>query len=139
MKEEQISEYLKAYPQLYTWLYFNTVVNSPGNTSMLTDSDNVLIKYIDDSKEREYIFTVAMVKDYDTGTSDTNMEALKEAENFIEWVKHNNELNIFPNFGEKCDIKEVEVIDEVPQLAIDGEQNIARYTIGLRVNYNERS
>lgn len=138
MKAERIKEYLETYPQLYSWLYFNTVINAPENTSMLTDSDNVLEEYIDGTKVREYLFTVAMVKEYDTGTSDTNMEALKEAENFIEWVKHNNELNIFPNFGGKCDIKEVEVIDEVPQLAVDGERNIARYTISLKINYDER-
>lgn len=138
MKAEAIRDYLNRYPQLYTWLYFNTVVESPDNTSMLTDSDNVLQKYIDGSKDREYLFSVAMVKEYDTGTSDINMQALNETQSFIEWVQSNNENNVFPDFGEKCGIDEVEVLTEVPNLAIDPEKNVARYLISMRIPYTER-
>lgn len=138
MKAEAIRDYIKLYPQLYTWLYFNTVVESPGNTSMLTDSDNVLQEYIDGSKDREYLFSVAMVKEYDTGTSDINMDALKETESFIQWVQSNNETNIFPDFGDKCSIDSVEVLTDVPELAVDPEKNIARYLISMRIPYTER-
>lgn len=138
-KARKISEYLNTYPQLYNWLYFNTVTNAPGDMSMLTDSDNKIPpQYIDGSWDKEYIFAVAMVKQYDTGTSDINMEALEETENFIEWVKENNKLEIFPDFGELCNISGMEVVDEVPQLAVDGEQNIARYTVSMKINYTER-
>lgn len=139
MKAEQISEYIKTYPNLYEWLYFNVILNTPGNSALLTDSDNVLQEFIDGAKEREYIFSVAMSKNYDSsGTSNVNMEALKEVENFIAWIESNDELSIFPDFGEKCDISSMEVIDQVPQASIDAEKNIAYYTVSMKINYTER-
>lgn len=139
MKEQALKDYISNYPQLYSWLYFNVVLESPGNTSLLTDSDNVLNEYIDGSKEREYLFSVAMVKEYDSGTSDINMYAMQESANFVEWIKSNNDAGIFPDFGENCIIEHIEVITEVPTLAVDIERNVARYLISLRIPYTERS
>lgn len=138
MKEQAIKDYINKYPQLYSWLYFNVVLESPGNTSLLTDSDNILAEYIDGSKEREYLFSVAMVKNYDAGTSDINMLAMQETQNFIAWVQNNNSEKILPDFGEKCMVDDVEVITEVPTLAVDTEKNMARYLISMRVPYTER-
>ena len=137
-KADAIIEYFNNYPQLYSWLYLNSVTNSVGNTAMLTDSDNVLREYIDGSKDKEYIFAIAMVKDFDTGTSDINANALGESENLIEWVEENNNNETYPDFGEKCSIEEIEIINNVPQLAIDSENNIARYLISMKINYTER-
>lgn len=138
MKAEAISNYIKMYPQLYTWLYFNVVMEAPNEAALLTDSDNVLNEYIDGSKDREYLFSVALMKSYDTGTSDINMQAMKEVNNFIDWVKSNNDTGIYPDFGENCDVESVEVLTDVPELATDSEQNIARYLIYMRIPYTER-
>lgn len=138
MKAEAISNYIKMYPQLYNWLYFNVVLESPGNTAVLTDSDNVIQEYIDGSKVREYLFSVAMVKNYDTGTSEINMDAMKETENFISWVKTNNDAKVYPDFGSTCNVENVEVLTDVPELTVDNETNVARYMISLKVNYIER-
>lgn len=139
MKEKAINDYIKEYPQIHDWLYFNVVLESPGNTSVITDSDNVLQEMIDGSKEREYLFSIAMIQTYDEGTSDTNMEALEETKKLMDWVHENNKNSDYPKFPDNCIMDDVEVLTEVPQLTIDIEHKVSRYLISMRVPYIERS
>ena len=137
MKAKGLEDYIKLYPQLYDWLYFNVINETPGDMSLLTDNINVLKKYIDGSAEKEYIFSVAMLANYDNGTSDINIDALQEADNLIKWIEEQNSKSIYPDFGEKCNVQGVEVLTEVPQLTINSENNIARYMITAKVYFAE--
>ena len=137
MKAKGLEDYIKLYPQLYDWLYFNVINETPGDMSLLTDNINVLKRYIDGTAEKEYIFSIAMLASYDSGTSDININALQEADNFIKWIKEQNNKTIYPDFGIDCDVYSVEVLTEVPQLTINSENNIARYMITAKVNFAE--
>ena len=137
-KNKTLSEFISSYPQLYGWLYFNTLIQSSGETSLMTDSDNILKEFIDCSKQREYIFSIMMMKDYDSGTSDLNIEALDETQNFNRWVEEQNNLENFPDWGENNVIDEMIVLSELPILSVDQDTNVAKYMLQLKINYLEK-
>lgn len=138
MKAKAITDYIKKYSQSHNWLYFNVVLKAPGRASVITDSDNTIQEYLDGSKDKEYQFMVEMAKNYDTGTSDANMEALEEIKEFIDWINENEAKGIYPEFPDNCMIESIEVLGEMPEVVVDPTKNIARYRISLKIKYLER-
>ena len=139
MKAKAITDYIKKYSQSHNWLYFNVILKAPGSTSVITDSDNTIQEYIDGSKDKEYQFMVEMAKNYDTGTSEANMEALEETKEFIDWVNDNEQKGDYPIFPDNCLMESIEVLGEMPEVVVDPIQNIARYRISLKIKYIERT
>lgn len=135
-KNKALSDYIATYPQLYGWLFFNTIQSSVGETSLMTDSINVLDNYIDNTKRKEYLFAIMMMKPYDTGTSDNNIDVLAETQNFIKWIDEQDELKNYPDWV-NCLIKEISVLSEMPILSVDQDTNVAQYMIQLRIEYVE--
>ena len=134
-KNKAVYEYLQTYPQLHNWLYFNTIINAPENASMLTADDVVLQSYIDGTEIRNYIFEVAFLKEYDTGTSEINADALEETTHFIEWIEEQNTNGNFPVFNENEEVQGSEVNNTVPSMAVDQNSGVARYTINVVISY----
>ena len=135
-RNKAIYEYLQSYPQLYSWLYFNTILNAPGNASMLTGNDVVITEYLDGSAIRNYIFSVAFMREYDSdGTSDINQEAMAEAGNFISWLAEQEENGNYPVFADNEVIQGITVNDLIPNMAVDQESGIARYTLTVVITY----
>lgn len=134
-RNKAVYEYLQNYPKLYSWLYFNTILDAPGNASMLTGNDVVLTEYLDGSEVHSYIFSVVFMREYDTGTSDVNAEAIAEAGNFIEWIKEQNETGNYPVFGAGEEIHNISVNDVMPSMAVDAEGGVARYTLTVVITY----
>lgn len=137
-KNEALSQYISEYPQLYGWLYFNTIIQSSGETSLMTDSDNIINEFIDSSKQREYIFSIVMLKDYDRGTSDLNIEALRETQNFNDWISTQNDIKNFPDWGNNNIINDINILSSLPMLRIDQDTNVAEYMLQLKINYLEK-
>lgn len=136
-KNKAVYEYLQNYPQLHSWLYFNTVENAPNNASMLTGNDVIINEYIDGSNLKNYIFSVAFLCEYDTGTSDINSDAVEEVSHFVEWIEEQEERGVFPDFGENAAVISILINDTVPNMAVDNESGIARYTFNVVISYVE--
>lgn len=134
-KNQAVYEYLQTYPKLHSWLYFNTILDAPENASMLTGNDVAINEFIDGSSLRNYMFSVAFMKEYDAGTSDINREAIEETSHFTEWVEQQNHNEIFPDFGESNTVHEIWITDTVPNMAVDQESGIARYTLNVVISY----
>lgn len=134
-KFEQISIWLNEYEAIVDWLYFNAVIMNDISSSLQTVPGNtVLTEYIDGSSEHELVFAIAMIKLYDLEQSETNLTAIKEIENFANWISENQTL---PDFGENVTVNFVKVLDEIPDLAVDSESNKCKYQFQCKVNYLE--
>ena len=135
-RNKAVYEYLQNYPQLHSWLYFNTILNAPGNASMLTGNDVAITEFVDGSSIRNYIFSVAFMREYDSdGTSDINVDAMEEAGNFAEWIEEQDNAGNFPVFGENEAVEWIRVNDTVPNMAVDQESGVARYTLNVVISY----
>lgn len=123
-----------------TLLNFNFSPEAADSISLITNySDKVKKKYITGQVQKEYGFTIVIVKSYSIDQDDLNIEAMNFAQAFMDWLDKQNMRKDFPDFGEKCTIDKVENLQNMPNLSgINQEEGLARYMIQARIIYVER-
>lgn len=121
-------------------LNFNFSAESPDNIAMITNySDKVRKKYVRIGAEKEYGFSILITKDYSTSCDDLNLEAMNFAQAFMDWMEMQDKAKIYPKFPESCQIKRMECLQNMPNLAqINAEEGVARYMIQCRLIYFEK-
>lgn len=121
-------------------LNFNVSPGEEGNISFLTNySDKLRKKYIRVGVEKEYGFTVVITRTFSEGTDDLNLDAMNFSQGFMDWIDEQDKKKIFPDFGEKCQVKKIENLQNMPNLAsVDWENMIAQYMLQCRVIYFEK-
>lgn len=121
-------------------LNFNFTDDSPDSIAFITEySDKVIKKYIRIGAEKAYGFSISITKCFSTNGDDLNREAMNFAQAFMDWIDAQNTEKYYPDFGEKCQIKKIETMQDMPNLAfVDTENMIARYIIQCRVVYFEK-
>ena len=138
---QQINEWLLNYSVLNNWLYFNATPVIIGTVAMNSVAgDRVVREFIDGSKEKQIIFAVDMITEYDAdGTSDVNMSALDEVNHFSDWIEQQYNDKNFPDFGEFNHISKIEVLTNVPNLLVDATNQLAKYQFQNRITYKDES
>lgn len=121
-------------------LNFNVSPGEEGNISFLTNySDKIRKKYIRVGSEKEYGFTIVITRTFSDGTDDLNLDAMNFAQEFMDWIDEQDKKKNYPNFGDKCQIKKIENLQNMPNLAsVDWENMIAQYMLQCRVIYFEK-
>lgn len=121
-------------------LGFNYSPESRDSISLITNySDKVVKKYITGKVQKQYGFTIIIVKSYSSDDDDLNIEAMNFAQEFMDWLDAQNEKKDFPDFGEKCTVEKIENLQNMPNLAgINEKEGLARYMIQARIVYTER-
>lgn len=120
-------------------LNFNFSPESPDSISIITRySDKIVRSFITGDTEKEYGFSIIIVKQYSTDTDDLNLEAMNFAQAFMDWLDEQNKNKIFPDFGKNCEVFKIENLQNMPNLAgINAEASLARYMIQGRILYRE--
>lgn len=121
-------------------LNFNVSPGEEGNISFLTNySDKIRKKYIRVGFEKEYGFTIVITRTFSDGTDDLNLDAMNFAQEFMDWIDEQDKKKNYPDFGDKCQIKKIENLQNMPNLAsVDWENMIAQYMLQCRVIYFEK-
>lgn len=121
-------------------LNFNFSPDSPDGIGFLTNySDKVLKRNIRVGADKAYGFTVLVTKEYSTACDDHNLEAMNFTQSLMDWIDAQNREKNYPDFGTRCQIKKIENLQNMPNLAeADPEAGIARYMIQCRVLYYEK-
>lgn len=136
-KYEILAEWLRDYEPIGSWLYINVSDMRAGNISLNSvSSQRYLQRYIDGSQECKLNFSIDLITNYDTGTSNTNLDALKECQQLVSWCEERQKNYELPEF-DNCIVGEVEITTDVPSLSIDDTQMLAKYQILGSVNYLE--
>ena len=120
-------------------LNFNFSPESEDSISLITNySDKFRKKYVRVGAEKEYGFTIVIVKEYSSDADDLNLEAMNFAQAFMDWVDDQNKKKNYPEFPDNCQIKEMETLQNMPNLAgINAEEGLARYMVQCRLIYFE--
>lgn len=137
---------MKAYFELVVTELANTVLNynfspdSPDGIGFLTNySDKVLKRYIRVGADKAYGFSILVTKEYSINNDDLNLEAMNFVQGLMDWVDRQNREKLFPDFGEKCTVKRIENLQNMPSLAeVNSEEGVARYMFQCRVVYFEK-
>lgn len=131
---ESLYRWLSTYTHIGSWLYFNVTNFEAGCVSLNSVSmSRYLRKDILGNRVVEMVCAIDMIKDYDTGTSDINLDAIAEVENFAKWIEDNDTK---PDFANK-EIVKIEVLNNAPSLSVDNEANLAKYQFQIKITYNE--
>nr|DAV62662.1 MAG TPA: Minor capsid protein from bacteriophage [Caudoviricetes sp.] len=136
----QVNEWLtENYEPLGHWMYFNATPMFVGAVTMNSvPGVRIVQKFIDGSMKKELAFAIDMITSYDnSGTSDVNMEALDEVQNFSEWIDKQS-IDSGPDFGEKCSIEKIEVLTNAPTLLVDTTNQLSKYQFQVKITYTER-
>ena len=118
---------------------FNFSADTTESASFITNySDKAIKKYVR-SAEKEYGFSIIVVKPFSPYGDDLNLNAMNFAQAFMDWIEEQNRKRIFPEFPVNCQIKKIETLQNMPNLSgINEEQCLARYMIQGRVIYFEK-
>jgi len=151
-KNQAVIDYLIQCPQiLNSPLYFNFINAEDGTNQFLTvSSDRYSSKpFIDGSVERIYTFTIitfrsatdiAVVKM--EGYPNENMSDMSDIQTLIDWVKEQNDLHNYPNFGEDCIIDSIMPTTDNPNFdGIDEQVSppLAVYSTSIEIRYIDNS
>ena len=132
-------------------LYFNFINAKDTNKQIITQSNDKSLNrtYIDGSVLKRYTFNIIAFTSITTnavpkveGMTDENVNDLMDVQAIIDWITEQNELQNFPDFGDMCDIDNIEALSENPNL--DGIDNsasppLAKYSLTIRVDYIDRT
>lgn len=126
------------YIPLNGWIYFNSNTMEDGSVSIIPlESEKALNSFNSGAKEVQFLFAIAMIKDYSTEMSTINADAMAEADDFIEWIAEQNSLENFPNLGDNKVVSEVTALDSVPSTSVDPEQNVAKIQFNCSITFLE--
>lgn len=118
---------------------FNFADDSPDSISFLTNYSGKIVKKYVRAADKEYAFSVMITWRYSTETDDLNLQAMNFAQEFMDWIEKQNREKKFPDFGDKCQVKKIENLQNMPNLAtVDWENMVAQYMIQCRVLYFEK-
>lgn len=120
-------------------LTFNFADDEPASVSFLTNYSGKILKNYIRAADKEYGFSIIITWPYSMESDDLNVQAINFAQEFIEWIDRQNRERNFPDFGDKCQVKKIENLQNMPNLAtVDMENRLAQYQIQCRVIYFEK-
>ena len=120
-------------------LGFNYSSEEVGQIAITTDfSDRVIKKYFRGA-EKAYGFTITLIRPYSTDLDSLNLECMNFVQSFMDWIDEQNRKKNFPDFGENCQIKKMENLQNMPNLSgINPKEGLARYQIQCRIIYFDK-
>lgn len=141
-KHEAVKRYFepKVEELAGTLLNFNFSPEAVDSISLITNySDKVKKKYITGKVQKEYGFSIIIVKAYSSELDDLNLEAMNFTQAFMDWLDEKNDKKEYPDLGENCTVEKIENLQNMPNLAgVNYEAGLARYMIQARIIYTER-
>ncbi len=151
-KNQAIIEYLITCPQIRdNPLFFNFIQAKDDTKQFVTIANDKSVQkpYIDGSVLKQYTFTIidyksiayqAIVKQ--AGYVNENVEEMLDVQGIIDWINEQENIHNYPDFGEDCEIENMEVLTENPRLnGVDTSLSpaLAKYSIAIRINYIDNS
>lgn len=129
-------EYLRQYPGLQSFLYFNSMVDQIGNTAVQTVyGETWEKKYVRGRGIKQWDFAVVKIAQADTGTSDINADETQAVQDFMDWIDAQNAAENFPDFFPGI-VLSIENLQNMPNFAgIDNNEGTVKYMFQCRVRY----
>ena len=151
-KNQAIIDFLLTCPAIIADpLFFNFLNAKDNNQQIITQSNDKSLQqtFIDGSVLKRYAFTLIFFKSvlYQAipkveGLVNENVEELGQVQAIIDWVTEQNDSQIYPDFGEDCEIDEIKALSENPGLnGVDTTVTpaLAKYSVTIQVDYLDKS
>ena len=134
-KHKAVVDFLSQYPELKSYLYFNNVTEEENHTSINTVTNDTWEKKYLRGGIKNYDFAIAIIKPYDTGTSELNIEEMFDVQKFMAWIDEQNKNKNFPVF-ENGEVFLMENLQNEPSFSgVNEAGNLAKYMFQIRIKY----
>lgn len=130
-------------------LYFNLINATNDAKQIMTIPNDTLLNrpYIDGSVLKRYSFTLIDFKSISdlalvnlVGYTNENIEEMSDVQSLIDWVKEQDELRNYPDFGSDCAIQEMRTTADNPTLdGINEQEQLAMYSFTIQIDYIDYS
>ena len=147
-KNQAVIDYLIQCPSiLNSPLYFNFINAKDDTNQFLTvSSDQYSSRYfVDGSIMKVYTFTIITFKSTADiavvkidGYQNENVSDMSDIQALIDWVKEQEDIHNYPNFGNECIIDSIEPTTDTPNFdGIDEQVSppLAVYSTSIKINY----
>lgn len=151
-KNQAVVDYLIQCPQiLNSPLYFNFINAKDDSNQFLTVSSDRYsnTSFIDGSVEKIYTFTILTYKSAADiavvkmeGFSNENILDMSDIQALIDWVKNQDDIHNYPDFGEYCIIDSIKPTTDNPNFDGIDEQispPLAVYSTSFEIRYIDTS
>lgn len=151
-KNQAIIDFLLNCPQLQeNPLFFNAIDAQDNDKQLVTQSDDKMLnkRYVDGSVMRRFTFSII---DYRSmiyqpvpkveGYTSENVEELFDVQSIMDWINEQADSNIFPNFGEDCQVDSMKTTSDTPNLnGVDTSISpaLAKYSMSIQIDYLDTS
>lgn len=120
-------------------LGFNYSSEMEGSIALTTDYSDRVVKSYFKGAEKEYGFTITVIKPYSVDLDSLNLECMNFVQSFMDWLQEQNKKRNFPDFGPSCQIRKIENLQNMPNLSgINPEEGLARYQLQCRIVYFDK-
>lgn len=151
-KNQAVIDYLITCPAiLNSPLYFNFINAKNDTNQFLTSSSDMYTtrRYIDGSANKIYTFSIITFKSTTDiavpkvgGYENENVSDMATIQHLIDWIREQEELKNYPNFGDDCEIDEILTTTDNPRF--DGVDNqvsppLAVYSVTIQIRYIDKS
>ena len=147
-KNQAVIEYIIQCPTiLNSPLYFNFISAEDDTNQIVTLSNEryASSRYIDGSVMKIYSFTIILYKSAadiavvkTDGYPNENVSDMSDIQALIDWIRDQNDLHNYPNFGQDCIVDEISTTTENPNFdGIDDQVSppLAVYSVTIEIQY----
>lgn len=122
------------------YLYFESADAYPNVRTIVPKYGDYLNKTdILGAKYKSYSFVFIGYEMIDTGTSDLNTTNMEVMDEFTRWLEIQKEELNFPDFGDNCSEYEIIPLQNMANLAFISDDGLAKYMLGVRIDYKEEN
>ena len=135
---------------MHKWLEQCDLIREPLLFSFLSEVDGavsmspiqgeaVIKRYMDGSSVRAYDFAIQRLARLSDTTDDTNTQNMYIQRQWADWIKDQQRIGNFPNFGSRCADYSLELLSNMPILSEQYPNGMGKYQFFARLNYREES
>ncbi len=103
-----------------------------------TPTTPVVRRFVDGSRECQYLFVFASRQFYATDTHKQNIDNLHLFERITDWIEENNHKDVFPDLGSGRCVESLSVTTSGYLMGTSNNQSLARYQIQCKLTYKEK-
>lgn len=142
-KVQAIMDLISTCPLVGYDAYFNFLdeTHTDNNTSLMTDGYGHLVKkYVDGDKLKKFQCVIRQVKPHSRySNTGENVEQMQIVQEFLDWINQTGKAEIFPDFGEKCEVQAMGTPEGVDYPMLAGVyEGTAIYSFPFEITYIER-
>ncbi|GHU57300.1 hypothetical protein AGMMS49975_22600 [Clostridia bacterium] len=135
-KHAALYEWLAKCPLLPDTLIASFLNERDGSVAVTPISNPTYIKrYLRGRGIMQYEFAVSVMLSFSDSTDETNTNNLFLVHTLQEWLREQEKLSNYPDFGADCSDYQLEVLSDMPQLAEKYQNGMAKYQFYATLKY----